>query len=211
MVQMSLQAALHDNVELVHSSVKTEIAPLQQQFVMEPMTVETVLMNNNATCLVRNWNLSVVPMAVASWIAGNVTVIQTVKTVLMKIQVFVIKENVILQHNSLAKMVDVYPNCGCVILITIVVMIPMNLRTCVGKKIVQQDGNAAQEGTITDAFQSGSSVMVKMIVETNPTNCQKTVHCATPTRISNATTTVAFPNSGNVTFQTIAVTVPMKY
>jgi low density lipoprotein-related protein 2 len=88
---------------------------------------------------------------------------------------------------------------------------PMNLRTCVGKKIVQQDGNAAQEGTITDAFQSGSSVMVKMIVETNPTNCQKTVHCATPTRISNATTTVAFPNSGNVTFQTIAVTVPMKY
>lgn len=67
--------------------------------------------------------------------------------------------------NLLVKMVDVFPNCGCVTLTMIVVMIQTSQHICVDSEIVRQDGNVVLVKVIIVAFPSGCSVMAKMIVE----------------------------------------------
>lgn len=93
-------------------------------------------------------------------------------------------------------MVDVYLNYGCVILTTIVVMIPMSQHTCAVKEIVQQDGRDVQDNQTIVAFQNGYSVMAKMTVEITAMNCLKTVQFAIQKQISSAKTTAAFLNNG---------------
>ena len=88
-------------------------------------------------------------MVAVFWIVGNVMEILTVKTVLMKIQVYVINENAILQHSLLVKMAVVFLNSGCVTLTMIAAMTLTNLLTCVDKRTVLQDGKDVQDGTIT--------------------------------------------------------------
>lgn len=98
----------------------------------------------------------------------------------------------ILRPNSNARMADALPNFGCVTLIMIAVMIPMNLLTCVVNEIVQQDGRDALDNRTIVAFLNGFSVMVKMIAEITAMNCQKIVQFVIPKLISNVPIIDAF-------------------
>lgn len=81
----------------------------------------------------------------------------------------------ILKLNSLVKMAVAFPNYGNAILITIAVMIPMNLRICADRGIVQTDGRDVQVAPITDVFPNGYSAMGKTIAEITAMRNQKIV------------------------------------
>lgn len=103
-----------------------------------------------------------------------------------------------------------YPSFGCATSITIVAMTQMSRLTCADREIAQPAGSDAQDNPTTVAFPSGSSVMVKMIVEITATSCQKTAPFANLRLTSSARTIVAFPSNGRATLLTIAATVLMN-
>lgn len=119
-----------------------------------------------------------------------------VKTIVTKIPQCVTIDHVTQIQNSLARMDAVFPNYGCVTSITIVEMILMNQLTCAGRKIALTDGDGVQDNRTTDVYQNGCSVMVRMIVEMDPMNCQKIVHLVIVKQISLVKTNVAFLSNG---------------
>jgi hypothetical protein len=93
----------------------------------------------------------------------------------------------------------------------IVEMTPMNQLICVVNEIVQQDGNGVQDNQITDAFQNGCSVMVKMIVGITVMKHQKIAQFAIQRPTSNVITTDVFQNNGHAILLTIVVMAVMKW
>lgn len=91
----------------------------------------------------------------------------------------------ILKQNSAVKMAVAFPNCGCVISITIVAMILMNQPICVVNVIAQLDGSVVLVSPITDVFQNGCSVMPKTIVAMEAMSYQKIVPNVIRILISN--------------------------
>jgi hypothetical protein len=92
----------------------------------------------------------------------------------------------------------------------IVEMILMSQLTCVARKIAQPDGEDALANQITDAFQNGCFVMVKMIVVITAMSCQKIVQRARPIPISSVKITDAFRNNGHAILLMIVATDQMK-
>lgn len=116
----------------------------------------------------------------------------------------------ILRPNSVARTADAFRNCGCVTLITIVVMTQMNRLICVAKRIVQLAGRDALGNQTIDASRNGFSAMAKMIVVTTAMSFQKTVLFAKLTQTSSVRTIDAYRNSGLAISLMIAVMVRMS-
>ena len=103
--------------------------------------------------------------------------------------------NLVIQNlNSNAKIIDVYRNCGCAILIMIVATILTSRLTNAGKGTAQMAGNGARVELIIGAYLNGYSVMAKMIVVMALTNFPKIVRSVTRPVTSNVKVIDAFPS-----------------
>lgn len=91
-------------------------------------------------------------------------------------------------------MLGAYRSCGCATLITIAVMTPMSLLTCVANGTARLAGNGVPDSQTTAAFQNGCFAMAKMIVVTIATKHQRTAQCAMLKQITSVPTTDAFPS-----------------
>lgn len=123
---------------------------------------------------------------------------------------FQINEHVTQKPSSVVKTEDVFPSFGCVISTTIVVMIQMNQLTCVVREIAQLDGSDVPVNLTIDAFQNGSSVMVKTIAVITVTSFPRIAQYVNQKQTSNVKIIAAFPNNGPAILLTIAATVPMN-
>lgn len=210
MVPTNLQHVLQDSVGLGCSNVKMEIVHQPLRYATESTIVVIIPMRNSATHLVPSWSSSVVRTVAVFKTVGSATAILIVKMVPTKLKISAIIVLATTIQNLRAKMVDAFPNCGCVISTTIVEMIPMNPRICVDNAIVPPVGRGAPEDRTTVASQNGFSVTEKTIVGMAPTSYLKIVRNATQILNLNVPTTDVFLSNGCVIFQMIAVTVPTK-
>jgi len=194
------------------SSVKTtRHAFLEFESVMASLIAVIDQMKHIVTVHVVNMHSSVDQREGVFQTLGNVTETTTVLMVLMKIQLNVTNESVILKHNSNATTESVSPNSGSVTLKTTVETILMNLLIVVETKIVQLDGRNVPHETTTDVFHRGYFVMEKTTAETAPMNpIQNTV----PNVMKLETLSVEMEDvshcDGDVTLRTIVVTTQMK-
>lgn len=91
-------------------------------------------------------------------------------------------------------MLDAYRSYGCAILITIAVMIPMSLLTCVANVTARPAGNGVLDSQTIAAFQNGCFAMEKTIAATIAMRHQRTAQYAMLRQITSAPTTDASPS-----------------
>lgn len=94
-------------------------------------------------------------------------------------------------QSSHAKMLAAYRSYGCAILITIAVMIPMSLLTCVANGTALPAGNGVPDNQTTAAFQNGCFAMAKMIAAIIAMRHQRTAQYAVLKQITSARITDA--------------------
>lgn len=177
--QMSLTPAQSDTAAQVPSSVRTPTAPPLRQSVTAQTTAVMVPTRLNVLTNVHFSNSNANQVVVVFWIAGNAMATPIVKTTATKTRPCATTGLATPIRNSPAKTVDASLNFGCAISTTTAVMILMSQPTCVGRRIVQLDGEDAQAHLTTDAYLNGCSVMEKTIVETDLMSCQRIVQHAT--------------------------------
>ena len=175
MVRTSQPAVLKEYVKKVSSSAGIETVLSTRLSVMGGTTVGIKVMKSIVNMSVLRPNSNVRRQVGASRAHGSAMEMLTVWTEVMSRTKCVIIENVT-NLNSDARMVNVSPNCGSVILTMIVGMTVMSLSICAETGTVQLAGEDVLSSLIIDVSLNGISAMERMIVGTVQTNFLKTVH-----------------------------------